>query len=571
MTNKFLFLLLVIFLFSACENTEVADTIFLNGDFYTVNKNQPRATAIAIKNGRIIGIGNDEIQQKFSGENTELKDLNGAFAMPGFIEGHAHFSGLGNSLMNLNFLKSKNWNEIVSMVEERAKTAKKGEWITGRGWHQEKWNETPKKQVLGYPYHYELSDISPDNPVVLRHASGHSLFANKAAMDLVGISIETPNPIGGEIVRGDNKEAIGVFEETAMDAFQDAYDAHLLTLSPEENEERWYKSIELAEQNCLENGITSFQDAGSTFIELDRYEKMAEAGELDVRLWAMIGAREENLAEGAKNFPVIDAGDNFFTCRAIKAYADGALGAFGAWMLKPYNDKPDAHGQNVTPIPDLKRVAALSFDNDLQMCIHAIGDRANRLVLDIYEENFNRDTTKNDLRWRIEHAQHINPKDIPRFKEMGVIASMQGIHCTSDAPFVEKRLGTERARTGAYPWRSLLDAGVVIANGTDAPVEDISAIESFYASVTRKRADTGMEFFPEQRMTRAEAIHSYTLGNAFAAFEEANKGSLEVGKLADLVVLSKDLEKCADEEVLETEILMTVVGGEVKFEKEARN
>lgn len=567
MTNKFLFLLLAIFSFSACEKAEVADTIFLNGDFYTVNENQPRATTIAVKDGRIIGIGNDEIQQKFNGEGTEIKDLNGAFALPGFIEGHAHFSGLGNSLMNLNFLKSKNWNEIVGMVEERAKTAKKGEWITGRGWHQEKWNETPEKQVLGYPYHYELSDISPDNPVVLRHASGHSLFANKAAMDLVGISIETPNSVGGEIVRGDNNEAIGVFEETAMAAFQDAYDAHLLTLSPEENEALWYKHIELAEQNCLENGITSFQDAGSTFIELDRYEKMAKAGELNVRLWAMIGAREENLAEGIKNFPVIDAGDNFFTCRAIKAYADGALGAFGAWMLKPYNDKPDAHGQNVTPIPDLKRVAALSFDNDLQMCIHAIGDRANRLVLDIYEENFNRDTTKNDLRWRIEHAQHINPKDILRFKEMGVIASMQGIHCTSDAPFVEKRLGTERARTGAYPWRSLLDAGVVIANGTDAPVEDISAIESFYASVTRKRADTGMEFFPEQRMTRAEAIHSYTLGNAFAAFEEANKGSLEVGKLADLVVLSKDLEKCADEEVLETEILLTVVGGEVKFEK----
>jgi predicted amidohydrolase YtcJ len=558
---------LLILTFTACEKAEVADIIFLNGNFYTVNENQPRASVIAIKNGRIIGVGDDEVRLKHNGPSTEIKDLNGAFAMPGFIEGHAHFSGLGNSLMNLNFLKSKNWNEIVDMVAERAKTAKKGEWITGRGWHQEKWNESPEKQVLGYPYHYELSDVSPDNPVVLRHASGHSLFANKAAMDLVGISVESPNPTGGEIVRGDDNEAIGVFEETAMAAFKDAYDAYLLTLSPEENEARWYKSIELAEQNCLENGITSFQDAGSTFIELDRYEKMANEGELDVRLWAMIGAREENLAEGSKKYPLLDVGNNFFTCRAIKAYADGALGAFGAWMLKPYDDKPDAHGQNVTPIPDLKRVAALAYDNDLQMCIHAIGDRANRLVLDIYQNNFNRDTTKKDLRWRIEHAQHINPKDIPRFKEMGVIASMQGIHCTSDAPFVEKRLGTERARTGAYPWRSLLDAGVVIANGTDAPVEDISAIESFYASVTRKRADTGMEFFPEQRMTRTEAINSYTLGNAFAAFEEEHKGSLEIGKLADLVVLSKDLEKCADAEILDAEILMTVVGGEVKYQQ----
>jgi len=567
MNNQLFLILLLLFTFSACEKHEVADVIYIGGNIYTIHKDQPKAEVIAVKDGRIIGIGDDKIQTQYNGPKTEIIELDNAFVMPGFIEGHAHFSGLGNSLMNLNFLKSKNWNEIVGMVEERVKTSEKGEWITGRGWHQEKWNETPEKNVLGYPYHFELSDISPDNPVVLRHASGHSLFANKAAMDLVGVSLETPNPIGGEIVRGEGDEAIGVFEETAMAAFQDAYKDYLNTLSPEENEALWYKGIELAEQNCLENGITSFQDAGSTFIELDRYEKMAKKSELDVRLWAMIGAREENLEEKAKKYPLLDVGNHFFTCRAIKGYADGALGAFGAWMLKPYNDKPDAHGQNVTPLPDLKKVAAFAFDSDLQMCIHAIGDRANRVVLDIYEENFNRDTTKNDLRWRVEHAQHINPKEIPRFKNRGVIASMQGIHCTSDAPFVEKRLGTERAQRDAYPWRTLLDAGVVIANGTDAPVEDVSAIESLYASMTRKRADSGMEFFPEQRMTRAEALYSYTLGNAYAAFEEENKGSLEEGKLADFVVLSNDLMECAEEDILKTEILMTVIGGKVKFQK----
>ena len=551
----------------SCTQHEVADTIIVNANFYTVNSDQPTASVMAIKGDRIIGIGGDEIRERHNGPGTNFLDLEGAFAMPGFIEGHAHFSGLGTSLMNLNFLKSKNWDEIVNAVAERAKTAPKGEWITGRGWHQEKWDKSPDRQVLGYPYHDDLSDISPDNPVLLRHASGHSVFANKAAMDLVGISLETPNPAGGEIVRGDGGEAIGVFEETAMAALQDAYNDYLNTLSPEENEARWYKGIDLAVEECLSNGITSFQDAGSTFIELERYKKMAEEGKLDLRLWAMVGAREENLAEQLKAYPLVDVADNRFTCRAIKGYADGALGAFGAWMLQPYNDKPDAHGQNVTPLPDLKRVASLAFDNDMQMCIHAIGDRANRIVLDIYQENFDRDSTKEDLRWRIEHAQHIDPADIPRFKEMGVIASMQGIHCTSDAPFVEKRLGTERARMGAYPWRSLLDAGVVIANGTDAPVEDVSALESLYASVTRKRADNGMEFFPEQSMTRAEALYSYTLGNAFAAFEEADKGSLEVGKLADIVVLSKDLSACQAEEILEAEIKMTIVGGEVKYQQ----
>ena len=565
--NKLLLFVSILLTLTACQKKEVADIIFFNANIYTVNEKQPRAQAIAVKDNRIIAIGDNEIKEQFGGENTVLRDIEGAFLMPGFIEGHAHFSGLGNSLMNLNFLKSKNWEEIVGMVAESVKKADKGEWIIGRGWHQEKWDALPERQVLGYPYHDQLSEISPDNPVVLRHASGHSLFANKAAMDLVGISIETPNPAGGEIVRGDNQEAIGVFEETAMDAFQQAYDNYLATLSPADNEARWYKSIRLAVDNCLANGITSFQDAGSGFEELDRYERMAKEGRLDVRLWAMVGAREENLATGIQKYPLLNAGDHFFTCRAIKAYADGALGAFGAWMLQPYHDKPDADGQNVTPVPELKRVAALAFDNNMQMCIHAIGDRANRLVLDIYQENFQRDTSKKDFRWRIEHAQHIDPKDIPRFKELGVIASMQGIHCTSDAPFVEKRLGTERARNGAYPWRSLLDAGVVIANGTDAPVEDISAIESFYASVTRKRADTGMEFFPEQSMTRAEAIYSYTLGNAFAAFEEKDKGSLEVGKLADFVVLTRDLERCSDDEILSTEILLTVVGGVVKFEK----
>ncbi|MEL6943563.1 MAG: amidohydrolase, partial [Bacteroidota bacterium] len=503
---------------------------------------------------------------KYTGDSTEVIDLEGQFTMPGFIEGHAHFSGLGSSLMNLNFLKSKNWNEIVGMVEERAKTINEGEWITGRGWHQEKWNEVIDRQVLGYPYHDDLSAISPDNPVVLRHASGHSLFANKKAMELAGINAETPNPAGGEIVRDSRGEAIGVFEETAMGLIMDSYNGYLATLSEEDKLVSWYKGIELAVENSLSNGITSFQDAGSSFDEIDRYKAMAESGDLDIRLWAMIGSSQDDFAEKVGNFPLIGVGDNFFTVRAVKAYMDGALGAFGAWMLRPYADKPNAIGQNTTPITKIKEVANLTIQNDLQLCTHAIGDRGNRMVLNLYEQAFEENPEKENLRWRIEHAQHLDTADIPRFKELGVIASMQGVHCTSDAPFVVKRLGEERARYGAYPWRSLIDAGAVVTNGTDAPVEDISPIESFYASVTRQRSNPDMIFFAEQSMTRAEAVHSYTLAPAYAAFEEEMKGSLEVGKLADIVVLSEDLLTCEEEEILDTKVLMTIVDGEVKYE-----
>lgn len=265
---------------------------------------------------------------------------------------------------------------------------------------------------------------------------------------------------------------------------------------------------------------------------------------------------------------MIDVGNHYFTSRAIKDYIDGALGSYGAWLLAPYEDKPGFYGQNTTSIEELTQVASLAMQHDMQYCVHAIGDRANREVLNIYEKEFKDNPNKKDLRWRIEHAQHIDPQDIPRFAQLGVIASMQGIHCTSDAPFVVKRLGEKRAREGAYPWRSLLDAGAVVMDGTDTPVEEVNPLDCFYATVTRKRTTPPMmEFFPEQKMTRAEGIKAYTISNAYGAFEEKDKGSLETGKLADIVVLSKDLSTCTDEEILQTQVLQTIVGGKVKFKK----
>ncbi len=574
MLKKLTLAISLLSLIFSCKNetTGPADTILNNGNIYTVDENLPNAQAIAIKDGLIKAVGSNEEIENWKGESTKVIDLQGQFTMPGFIEGHGHFSGLGYSLIDLNFLKSKNWNEIVAAVAEKAKTAKPGEWIIGRGWHQEKWNETLERHVNGYPYHDHLSEAAPHNPVMLRHASGHGLIANQTAMDLAGVSKETPDPSGGRIVRDASGEAIGVFEETAMSVISRIHTEYLETLSQEELLERWYEGISLAEKECLAKGITSFQDAGSSFEEIGRYVEMAEKGELDLRLWAMVRHPSEKLRGNLGGFPKIDVGSRFFTCRAVKTAFDGALGAFGAWMLEPYNDKPDFHGQNTVPLEEVKAIAALARDHDMQLCVHTIGDRANRELLNLMEELTTAEGKDlKALRWRSEHAQHIDPQDIPRFASLGVIAAMQGIHCTSDAPFVVKRLGEKRAREGAYPWRSLLDAGAVINNGTDAPVEDVSAIESFYASVTRRRhqpKDKGLELFPEQKMTRAEAIHSYTLANAYSAFEEEWKGSITPGKVADVVVLTNDLIQCGDEEILDTEVVLTMVDGEVKYEKQ---
>jgi len=564
--TRFLFFSLFLFLLTNCrEKNQNADSILMNGDFYTVSNDYESVNAIAIKSGKILDLGTNEEMMKYASKETEIIDLQGSFAMPGFIEGHGHFSGLGNSLMNLNFLNSKSWEEIVSMVEEKVKTAKPGEWIVGRGWHQEKWQSSPERTLHGYPFHYVLSEISKDNPVVLRHASGHGLIANKKAMELAGITKETPHPQGGEIVRDASGNAIGVFEEKAMRLINDAYQEYLATLSKEDLLKQWEKSIELAEEECLKKGITSFQDAGASFEEIERYRQMANNGELDLRLWSMVRLPYEPLKNGISALPILDAGNGFFTCRAIKADLDGALGAFGAWLLQPYEDRPGFSGQNTTPIEEVIRIAELSADKGLQLCVHAIGDKANQEVLNIFENEFSRVTNGNKLRWRIEHAQHLDVSDIPRFAQLGVIPSMQAIHCTSDAPFVEKRLGFERARTGAYPWRSLLDEGAVVTNGTDAPVEDVDPIPSFYASVTRKRYDDSTAFFPEQSMSREEAVYSYTLANAYAAFEEDWKGSLEPGKVADIVVLTKNLLTCEADEIPDTKVIMTFVNGKLKY------
>ncbi|MBK8700703.1 MAG: amidohydrolase [Saprospiraceae bacterium] len=560
MSHRFWPLPVLLFWISCSSDKLNVDLIIHNADIYTVDPAQPKAEALAVSNGKIIYLGKSSDVLRLKNPDTKVIDARRQFVMPGFIEGHGHFSGLGYSLLNLNFLETHSWEEITGMVGERVKTLPNGAWIEGRGWHQEKWDSLPKGSIQGYPFHQMLSDLTPDNPVILYHASGHALFANKKAMDLAGISVETPDPAGGRIVRNARKEAIGVFEERAMENIRLAYEEYKKSLSEAERENEWQKAITLAETECIENGITSFQDAGATLVELVRYRKLAQKKELDVRLWSMARQSFEVLKSVLSQYKFISP---FFTCNAIKSEVDGALGAFGAWLLKPYSDKPGFVGQNTTDIYEVRKLAGLAMDNDMQFCVHAIGDRANRVVLDIFEGMAAQYPEKKDLRWRIEHAQHLAQADIPRFAKGGFIASMQGMHCTSDAPFVVKRLGTERSKYGAYAWRSLLKSGVHIANGTDAPVEDVNPIRNFYATVTRKREDSPTPFFPEQKMTRAEAIKSYTLDNAYAAKEEKFKGSLSVGKYADIVILSNNLLKCRESDILKTRVLFTIIDGKI--------
>jgi len=562
-------LALLIFACAQPNGTPAApDLILVNGNFFTADSLNPQATAVAILGDRIMAVGNDADLKKLAGKETQIIDLQGNFAMPGFIEGHGHFNGLGQSLLNLNLLNTKTWAEITGLVAEKAKLAQPGEWIEGRGWHQEKWSESAGQTVNGYPYNTELNTVAPNNPVILYHASGHGLIANAKAIELAGLSTETNDPLGGRIVRDARGKITGVFEENAMELIEKPFAAWKNLRSEAEKIAAFEKATQLAAEQCLAKGICSFQDAGSDFWQLAQYRQLAESGKLPIRLWAMASQPSAHDIPKLADFPQIGIGNQHFTSRAVKCYFDGALGSYGAWLLAPYDDKPGFVGQNTTPLDTILNMAEVCKKYGLQLCVHAIGDRANREVLNVVEKTVStsKTTASNDLRWRIEHAQHLDPQDIPRFAQLGVVASIQAIHCTSDAPFVVKRLGVERARLGAYAWRSLLDSGAAIANGTDAPVEEVDPLPCLYATVTRKRADTGMEFFPEQKMTREEALRSYTIWNAWAAFEDQEKGSLTPGKLADIVVLSKDLLRCAPEEILQAKVLKTIVGGKTLFE-----
>ncbi|MCF8240654.1 MAG: amidohydrolase [Melioribacteraceae bacterium] len=560
------FVFTIMIFFSGCsEDIRKADLVLMNGDIYTVDESIPSAEAIAVNNDSIKFVGSNNEVKKYIGDKTEVIDLNGKFVMPGFIESHAHFMGLGKSKMILDLKGTTNYDELVSQVAIAAENTLPGEWILGRGWHQEKWDPVPSPNVKGYPVHTALSKASPLNPVILTHASGHAILVNAKAMELAGVTEDTPDPDGGVIVRDSLGNPAGVFEENAELLITNVYDEYRSQLTEVQLLNEKIRRLELAALESLQNGITTFHDAGETFNDIDLIKKLVDENRIPVRLYVMIGDTLENILERGADYRMSGYGDNHLTVRSIKEYMDGALGSRGAWLLSPYSDDSTNTGLNVTPLNELRQVYKFAIENDFQIGTHAIGDRANRVTLDLYERVFKDHPEKTNLRWRIEHAQHLTEKDIDRFAELNVIAAMQGVHCTSDAVFVKKRLGSWRAKTSAYVWRDLIENGVMICNGTDAPVESVSPIENFCATVTRKLAD-GTEFYPEQKMTREEAIKSYTINGAYAGFEEDIKGSITVNKLADFVVLSNNLLTVSDSQINNTKVLYTIIGGEVKYQ-----
>ncbi len=545
-----------------------ADLVLTNGRIITMDDARPEGEAIAMTAGKVTYVGTGVDIMRYIGKKTEVIDLNGALAMPGFIEGHGHFTGIGEAKLGLELMHTKSWDEIVAMVGEAAKKARPGQWIVGRGWHQEKWNAAPQPNVEGFPLHASLDAVSPDNPVVLTHASGHASFVNGLALKLSNITRDTPNPSGGEILKDQDGDPTGLLRERASGLVKRGAGEPAPTAA--ERAERSLRVIELADQELSQKGITTFHDAGTGTATIDAYKAAIAAGKLKTRMYVMIEGSPAMLAANLDKYRMIEGLDDHLTVRSIKVHFDGALGSRGAWMLEPYTDKPDSSGLNTAPIPDVKATAKLAIDHNFQLNTHAIGDRANREILNIYEEAFKNAGLNADgmkaRRWRIEHAQHISAQDIPRFGQMGVIASMQTVHCTSDAPYVLARLGPKRAEEGAYVWQKLMKTGAIVTDGTDAPVEDVDPIPNYYAAVTRKLAD-GTVFFGDQKMNRMEALRAYTVNNAIAAFEENIKGSLSTGKLADITVLSKDITKVPDEEIKSAKVLYTIVGGKIVYKQ----
>ena len=548
------------------SKTEPATLVLTNGKFITLEESVPAAGALAARGDRIVAVGTIEEISRFIGPETEVVDLQGRLATPGWIDSHLHFMSLGESMLSLDLTAVKSWDEIVARVAEAVKNAVPGALITGRGWHQEKWDRVPEPNVDGLPVHDALSRVSPDNPVILTHASGHSSLANAKAMEMARVTAQTPDPPGGEIIKDSLGRPIGAFLETAMAFVRMGTSRARQNRSVEEREAENRKIVELADKECLSRGLTSVGDAGVDWATVELYKRIIDGGRLGVRLNVMLSESAPRIAAHAADWKITGYGADHLSVHTIKRLIDGALGSRGAWLLEPYADLPSSTGLNTESVAAMKETARVAIENGFQVATHAIGDRANRETLDIYEEAFRAHPDKADLRWRVEHAQHLHPADVPRFGKLGVIASMQTVHCTSDGPWVPKRLGAKRAEDGAYVWRSLLDSGATVSNGTDSPVEPVDPIPCFHAAVTRKMKN-GEMFFPAQKMTREEALRSYTINGAYAAFEEKIKGTLSVGKLADVTVFTTDIMTCPEDEILSAGIAMTIVGGKILYKK----
>ena len=555
--------LLAASVFGCVTKRQKADLIIFGGTIHTLDSSNASPQAIAVAGDTILYVGSQEEAMKLKHEKTYLLDLKGKTLTPGFIEGHGHIMGLGYNELNLDLMGVESMEAIADKVKDAASKLKPGEWIVGRGWHQDKWTKLPNRMVKGLPTHDLITKASPNNPVALAHASGHSVLVNAKAMEIIGVSGTSSEkiqvPVGGEIFRDELGNPTGIFNETA--------EALVEKVIPAANADSDRKALELAIAACSRNGITGFHSAGESQRTIDLIKQFSDQNKLPVRMYLMLSGSDSDLINRYLiSGPIVD---KWVTIRAIKLYGDGALGSRGAWLLEDYSDAPGIRGQANMVMDSVLTIARRALRSGFQVCTHAIGDRANREVLDRYEKallEFPQQAAA--ARFRIEHAQHIHPDDIPRFGKLGVIPAMQAIHLSSDRPWAIDRLGKKRIEEGAYMWQRLLQTGAVVVNGSDVPVEPISPIASFYASVTRKTLKGFPEngFEADQKLTRLQALRSYTLDAAYGAFEEKFKGSIEVGKLADFTIFTQDLLNCAEEDILKTKVAMTIVGGQVVFE-----
>jgi len=537
--------------------TSFADTLVVSGTIYTADDANTQVEAVVIEDGRFTFVGDLATAQSTAGEDHRHISLGAATAYPGFIESHGHLSSLGEAITNLDLNGVDSYQTIVGMVADAAAKASPGQVIKGRGWHQSKWSKEPSVTVDGFPTHRSLSEVSPNNPVFLGHANGHTALVNQAAMDALNLTYNTPTPDGGVIVKDGKGDPTGILHENAIDL---AYP--LIALSTDSAK----TAILAAQDHAFRWGITNFHDAGAGSTDIEAQRALDASGDLKLRVYTMVSAQDEALTDyWLARPPVIAEDDSRLTIRSFKAVMDGALGSRTAWLHQPYTDDPGTSGVQTFDENRLVNIMNRSNAHGWQINTHAIGDKANTVVLDAIDKAT---LTQRDHRSRIEHSQHLLPSDIERFSTLGVIASIQAIHMSSDRPWAIDRLGKERIESGAYVWRDLLNAGVNIANGTDVPVEPINPIANFYASVARKTLkglpDDGYEI--GQKLSRHETLKSMTLWNAYAAFEEAEVGSISVGKRADMTVTDQNLMTVDETKILATKPVMTIVGGEIVYQ-----
>ena len=532
----------------------MADLVLKGGKIATVDEAFSIAEAVAIKGDKFIFVGSNADVESFIGDGTEIIELEGKLAVPGLIDAHAHMPSFGASLENLNFVGTTSYQQIIDIIAEKVKTVDEGEWILGRGWDQNDWRDKR------FPMHDALSRISPNNPVWLSRVDGHAGLANSKAMEIAGITAVTPDPEGGKIHHKADGSPTGVFVDNATDLVESKIPP-LSTL-------RRRETLENAAKVCLAAGLTGVHDAGVDIEIIDDYKYLIDNDKPGVRIYAMLSdPGTDDLETFFKQNKLLNYGNHFLSVRSIKLLIDGALGSRGAALLEPYTDDPGNMGLFTMPYERVEQVAKTALKAGFQVNTHAIGDRGNRLVLNGYEAAL-KEHPNPDHRFRIEHSQVVSLDDIPRFAELGVLPSMQPTHATSDMYWAEDRVGPERIK-GAYAWQDFIRAGLKIPCGSDFPVESVNPMLGIYAAITRQDAEELPEggWMPEQRMTREQALRGFTIWAAYGAFQEEILGSIEVGKLADIVVLSSDILTVPPKEILSTVPLYTIVGGKIRYPK----